>query len=227
MCNHYASSGEWRTKMGVFRDIAPNIDWSAARPNVQADDIYPTYVGEILTPGGDGVLRPAAASWLLMPYKPGLTWAEWSKTRRGCNNARGETADTGWPFQASAATGRCLIPGEAFFEWDDAPSKKEGGAGKTEFRFAYPDGRSFFFAGICNRVEPPDVGPMLTYTMVTKGAGGDTASIGHPRQPMILTPEEASAWMDPANTIASFAERLDPAGTFTVTPTKGPKAVAA
>lgn len=224
MCNHYASSGEWRTKMGVFRQLLPLFDWSAPRPNVQSDEVYPTNVGEILAPGEDGALIAAAASWLFMPWKPGLTWSEWSKTRRGCNNARGETAETTWPFKASAQRSRCLIPGEAFYEWDDAASKKDGGPGKTEYRFAYPDGCAFFFAGLCNRVEPPDVGPMLTYAMITKPAGGDTASIGHPRQPVILTPDDVAAWLDPNTPIASFTERLDPAGAFTVAAVKGPKA---
>lgn len=170
--------------MGVFRQtgILPDFDWDAPRVNVQSDDIYPTSVGEILAPDDDGRLVAASASWLFMPWKPGLTWAEWSKTRRGCNNARGEEADAKWPFGPAAKRGRCLIPGEAFFEWnDDPPKAKDGSGGKTEYRFAYPDGRAFFFAGLCNRVEPPDAGPMLTYTMITKAAGGDTAAIGHRR----------------------------------------------
>lgn len=229
MCNHYASSGDWRTKMGVFRqtDVLPGFDWDAPRPNVQSDDVYPTSIGEILRPV-DGQVVATSASWLFMPWKPGLTWAEWSKTRRGCNNARGEEADTKWPFGPSAKRGRCLIPGEAFCEWnDDPPKAKDGSGGKTEYKFSYPDDRAFFFAGLCNAVEPPDAGPMLTYTMITKAAGGDTASIGHPRQPVILAPDEVAAWLDPERPIKSFTERLDPAGTFELKAIKGPKAVTA
>ncbi len=226
MCNHYAASGDWRTKMDVFRDTNPNLfDWTAPRLNVQADDIYPGHVGEIIAPSDEGY-APAAASWIFMPWKPGLTWAEWSKTRRGCNNARGEEADGKWPFSASAKRGRCLIPGEAFYEWnEDPPKAKDGSGGKTEYRFSYPDGRAFFFAGLCNRVEPPDSGPMLTYAMITKAAGGDTASIGHPRQPVVLAPDEIEAWLSPEVPIKAFTDRLDRAGTFEVLAAKGPKAL--
>lgn len=219
MCNHYRASGEWRTRVDEFSQtrIQPRFDLSSPRVNVQADDVYPGQVGEILV--GHERLEALAATWIFMPAKKGLTWAEWSKTRRGCNNARGEEADGKWPFALSAKTGRCLIPGEAFFEWDDGPK-----GGKTEYRFAYPDGRALFFAGLCNRVEPDDVGPILTYAMVTKAAGGDTASIGHPRQPVILQADELDAWIDPANRIASFTKRLDAAGTFALAPVKGPKA---
>ena len=222
MCNHYAASGAWRTLMDVFSQtgILPDFDWTAPRANVQGDELYPGHVGEIIAHDEAG-WAARSASWIFMPWKPGLTWAEWSKTRRGCNNARGEEADAKWPFGPSAKRGRCLIPGEAFYEWDDGPK-----GGKTEYRFAYPDGRAFFFAGLCNRVEPPDAGPMLTYAMITKAAGGDTASIGHPRQPVILAPDEVPAWLDPGNAIKDFTTRLDAAGTFSVKASKGPKAAA-
>lgn len=222
MCNHYAASGEWRTKMDVFRQGAKDLfDWTAPRSNVQGDNLYPGHVGEILKPDGER-LTAASATWLYMPFTEKGTWANWMKTRRGCNNARGEEADGKWPFRFAAKSGRCLIPGEAFFEWDDGPK-----GGKTEYRFAYPDGRAFFFAGLCGSASPPDVGEILTYTMVTKAAGGDTSSIGHKRQPVVLAPDQVRAWLDPDNAVASFAETIDPVATFTVTPVKGPKASAA
>jgi putative SOS response-associated peptidase YedK len=222
VCNHYRKDPNWRARIDDWSEtrIPIRFDRKAPIPNTAAE-VYPAGVGEIVLPAEDDRLVAAAASWLFMPWKPGLTWAEWSKTRRGCNNARGEEADGKWPFGPSAKRGRCLIPGDAFYEWDDGPK-----GGKTEYRFAYPDGRPFFFAGLCNRVEPPDAGPMLTYTMVTKAAGGDTGSIHHPRQPVILQPDELDAWLDPANPVAGFAARSDPAGTFTLTAVKGPKAAA-
>ncbi|HET6971293.1 MAG TPA: SOS response-associated peptidase family protein [Phenylobacterium sp.] len=222
MCNHYRKNPDWRDRMDDWSEtrIPVRFDRAAAIPNTAAE-VYPAGVGEIVMPAEEDRLVAAAASWIFMPWKPGLTWAEWSKTRRGCNNARGEEADTKWPFGPQSKRGRCLIPGDAFYEWDDGPK-----GGKTEYRFAYPDGRPFFFAGLCNRVEPPDAGPMLTYAMITKAAGGDTAAIGHPRQPVILEAAELDAWLDPANPIASFTTRVDPAGTFTLEPVKGPKALA-
>lgn len=221
MCNHYRASGEWRTKVDEFSQtkVWPRFDITAPRPNVQADDVYPGYVGEILMTQGEQLV-PAAATWLFMPFTE-KSFAEWSKKRRGCNNARGETADTGWPFKFVAKSGRCLIPAEAFFEWDDGPK-----GGKSEFRLAYPDGRAFFFAGLCGRAEPAE-GPILTYTMVTKAAGGDTAAIGHPRQPVILAPDQLDAWLDPANTVESFTRHMDPAGTFALEAVKGPRAAIA
>ena len=49
MCNHYAASGDWRTKMDVFRQGATDLfDWTAPRSNVQGDNLYPAHVGEIV-----------------------------------------------------------------------------------------------------------------------------------------------------------------------------------
>jgi hypothetical protein len=43
---------------------------------------------------------------------------------------------------------------------------------------------------------------------------------------VILQPDEFAAWLDPANRIASFTERLDPAGAFVMSAAKGAKAAA-
>ncbi|MDB5447633.1 MAG: hypothetical protein JWQ97_2950 [Phenylobacterium sp.] len=219
MCNHYRSDPDWRERMGDWSEtkVRVRFDPTTPRPNIQGPDLYPVQVGEILMPEGERVVS-ASATWLYMPAGAKESWAVWQKMRRGCNNARGEEADRKWPFMFVAKSGRCLIPGDAFFEWDDGPK-----GSKSEFRFTLPGARPFFFAGLCGRAAPEDIGEMLTYTMITKAAGGDTASIGHPRQPVILKPDELDAWLDPANSIESFARSTDPAGTFEMTPVKGPR----
>ena len=222
MCNHYSSSGEWRDRMGEFSHLKlPPFDRNRPRPNVQGPDIWPAYTGEILGIE-EGELVAQAATWLLMPFwaaKQGRKFAEWRKTNGGCNNAKGETAETIATFRspATSAWGRCLIPGTAFFEYhkDKGPDGR-----KAEYRFSYPEGRPFFFAGLRSRVEPADTGPMTGYAMVTKPHGPDTFSIGHHRQPVILEPGQLAAWLDSANPVTEFLEP-SPAATFKVELAKG------
>ncbi len=220
MCNHYRDSGAWRDQMGEFSHLKlPPFDRARPRPNVQGPDIWPAYTGEILAVE-EAELVAQAATWLFVPIwaaKRGL--AAWRKTNGGCNNAKGETAETSGVFKsaATAAWGRCLIPGEAFFEYHQA---KGPDGKKPEYRFSYPDGRPFFFAGLRSHVDTSDKGPITTYTMVTKPGGGDTLSIGHPRQPAILEPDQLAAWMDPANSVTGFLEP-SPAGTFKIELAKG------
>ncbi len=197
---------------GEFSELRlPVFDRERARPNVQGPDIWPAYTGEIVAPH-DGALVAEAATWLLVPFWFKGTFAAWRKEHGGCNNAKGETAETNGVFKTAAKSGRCLIPGEAFYEYakDRGPDGK-----KPEFRFMPVDGRPFFFAGLRSWVDLPDKGPIVTYTLVTKPPGPDVQSIGHHRQPAILAPVQLAAWLDPANPITAFLEP-SPAGTFVV-----------
>jgi hypothetical protein len=49
------------------------------------------------------------------------------------------------------------------------------------------------------------------------------ASSPTPAAAVILQGDEPDAWLDPERSIASFATRLDTAGTFGLDPVKGPK----
>ncbi len=186
--------------MGEFSDTRlPVFDRTRPRPNVQGPDIYPAYTGEILAIDS-GELAALAASWLFVPFWFRKSLKEWRKTNGGCNNAKGETAETSGVFKHVAKTGRCLIPGSCFFEY----GKERGPDGKLpQFRFTPADGRPFFFAGLRGRAEPEE-GPMLTYTMLTKPPGPDVQSIGHHRQPVILAPDQLADWLDPANPVTDF-----------------------
>ena len=217
MCNHYRKDPDWRLKADEFSHlrIPLNFEADAPRPNVQGPDIWPGYTGEILAVR-DGALVSEAATWLFVPFWYKKSFKDWRKTNGGCNNAKGETADTSGVFKWAAKNGRCLIPGDAFFEY----AKDRGADGKKpEYRFSFPDGRSFFFAGLRGTAEPEE-GPMTTYTMVTKPPGEDVQSIGHHRQPVILEPDQIAAWMDPSNPMSGFLNP-SPAGTFKVELAKG------
>ena len=90
---------------------------------------------------------------------------------------------------------------------------------KVEHQFTWPDGQLMFAAALWGRAELVEEGPMVSYSMLTKGAGGDTGSIGHHRQPIILRDrDEIEQYLDPANPIRPFSERLDPLYTFTIRP---------
>lgn len=110
MCNHYSSSGKWRDQMGEFSHLRlPVFDTDRPRPNVQGPDIWPAYTGEILRVEEDKLIAEAA-TWLFVPFWMKKPFAEWRKTNGGCNNAKGETAETSGVFKHAAKVGRCLIP---------------------------------------------------------------------------------------------------------------------
>jgi putative SOS response-associated peptidase YedK len=213
MCNHYSSSGEWRDLVGEFSHLRLPVFHDRGRPNSVKEHVYPGRDGEILIVG-DGQLVPVAAHWRYVPPFWTGSPKEWARPGKpgkvggkGCNNARGETVESGRMFAAGA---RCLIPTDAFFEWGDGTK-----APKLEHRFAAPDGRPFWLAGIWRLAHPED-GPLLTYTMITKVAGAETGGIGHQRQPFDLAPDRLADWLDGTMKIAPLAVQPSPAGTFTV-----------
>ena len=163
------------------------------------------------------MLIAEAATWLFVPFWMKKPFAEWRKTNGGCNNAKGETAETSGVFKHAAKVGRCLIPGEAFYEY----ARERGTDGKKpEYRFSYPDGRPLWFAGLRSHADLPDKGPMATYTMVTRPPGPDVQSIGHHRQPVLLEPADLATWLDPDNSITSFLDP-SPAGTLKIELARG------
>ena len=119
MCNHYSSSGEWRTLTGEFSQLRlPLFDAERARPNVQTH-LYPGRTGEILLVEGER-LAALAAHWRLIPKWWTQSSKDFGNKWRGCNNARGEGIATSRMFK-DALPNRCLIPADAIFEYAAEP----------------------------------------------------------------------------------------------------------
>lgn len=103
-------------------------------------------------------------------------------------NARAETVFEKPFFRSAIKRRRCLIPTTGWYEWQ-AVSRTE----KRPF-FIRPAGVEVFaFAGI---FEPSGEDPGRTFAIVVGPAAEGLASL-HPRQPIIVRPEDYEAWLDP------------------------------
>jgi putative SOS response-associated peptidase YedK len=217
MCNHYSSSGKWRDEVGEFSQMRLPVFHDRGRPNSVQEHVYPGRDGEILM-ALDGQLVNAAAHWRFVPFYWKGSLKEWARPSKpgavrgkSCNNAKGETADATAMFREAAGRGRCLIPADAFFEF----AREKGPDGRAvEHRFCDPDGRVLWLAGLSGWADPEE-GRILSYTMVTKGPGAETASIGHHRQPVNLRRDQLAEWLDPATPVKAFLTP-SPEGTFRV-----------
>ena len=143
----------------------------------------------------DGDLRLAAARWGFRPF--------WLSGDRGRSwiNARSETAATSPAFGPALRTHRCVVPADAFYEWDRTTKPPQPYA----IGPASP-GELLAFAGIWSapRGEPP------TAAILTTGPNARMEPLHH-RMPVILPRDLVGAWLDPSATLADLEPMLTPA----------------
>lgn len=106
-------------------------------------------------------------------------------------NCRVETCSSAATFKHAFAKRRCIVPASAWFEWTG-----EAGS-KLKHRFARADGRAIWFAGLWDRCSTPDAGDFGSFTIMT-GPSAGWLNDYHDRAPVILEPEEWTAWLDPS-----------------------------
>ncbi|MBC9943623.1 SOS response-associated peptidase family protein [Leucobacter sp. cx-328] len=64
-------------------------------------------------------------------------------------------------------------------------------------RFEHPTGGTFGIAAVTSTVQEADGSDLVTYSMVTRSAVGEAATV-HDRMPLVIPPEMHDAWLDPA-----------------------------
>jgi putative SOS response-associated peptidase YedK len=140
----------------------------------------------------DGERRLTAARWGFQPF-----WAD-GDGGRSWINARAETAFDSPAFGPALRATRCVIPADAFYEWDRSASPRQPYA-------VGPGGDDAFLpmAGIWSstRHSAP------TVAILTTAPNALVARI-HNRMPVILPLDLLDDWLDPATPLADLAPML-------------------
>lgn len=140
-------------------------------------EVFPTNVAPIVI--NDGVRKIVESRW---DYPiPGI-----SKTTI---NARVETIAEKASFSKSVHNRRCIVPANAFFEWQNE------GRGKTKFKITQGSGNLISMAGIYNMFIDKSGRPYLGFVIITKEANEIMSKLHH-RMPLILTRKYESIWLD-------------------------------
>ncbi len=130
---------------------------------------------------------PAAAQWGLVP-----SWAKDPAAGPRPINARAEGLEAKPTFRGAFRHGRCLVPASGFYEW------KAEGRRKQPFYIRPKGGEGLLvFAGLVSTWAGPE-GELPTFAIVTTEANGLMADL-HDRMPVILSPGDQAAWLDPEN----------------------------
>jgi putative SOS response-associated peptidase YedK len=119
-------------------------------------------------------------------------------------NARSETAGMKPAFRDALKCHRCLIPADAFYEWQRI------GKTKQPYCFEVSEGELFAFAGIWDRWKNASGNAVETCSILTTTPNAVTAVV-HDRMPVILDPDSYDLWLDPGvKDVGLVAELLKP-----------------
>ena len=122
--------------------------------------------------------------WGLVPH-----WAKDPKAVRLSINARAETLPATPMFRdAWKARRRCLVPADAFYEWQVADGAK------LPWAIARADGQPLVFAGLWEGWRGADGSVIRSYTIITTEAN-DALRPLHERMPVVLEPAAWPLWL--------------------------------
>jgi putative SOS response-associated peptidase YedK len=121
--------------------------------------------------------------WGLIPH-----WTKDPPKTRQPINARAETLATSPLFREALARRRCLVPVDAFYEWQATER------GKQPFAIARADGGMLALAGLWEGWRGPEGTALRTFTIVTTPAN-DALRRLHDRMPAVIEPAFWPLWL--------------------------------
>jgi putative SOS response-associated peptidase YedK len=161
--------------MGELPNIAPN--WNTAPTQATA---------VVRRHPATGERRLDLLRWGLVPH--------FTKELKKCTrpiNARAETVASSGMFRGALASRRCIVPADAFYEWQTTQD------GKQPYAIARSDGAPLAFAGLWEGWRSPEGETVRTFTIITTAANATMSAIHH-RMPVILEAADWPAWLGEA-----------------------------
>jgi putative SOS response-associated peptidase YedK len=125
--------------------------------------------------------------WGLIP-----SWAKDASIAAKTINAMSETAANKPAFRDAVRLRRCLIPADAFYEWQASGPKH-----KQPFSIGMADDSVFALAGLWESWLSAKGDLVETCTILTTRPNALVAEI-HRRMPAILKPDDYECWLDPS-----------------------------
>lgn len=139
--------------------------------------------------------RAGMMRWNLLP-----SFMKEPKSKYTMINARDNTIDEKPSYRRLLPSRRCIIPASGFYEWDQNAKPKE------PYHIQLKSKEPMAFAGLWDRWEK-DGEEIISCTIITTTANAMVEKIHH-RMPVILSPEDADAWLDRGNSDKGYLKSL-------------------
>ncbi len=184
MCGRYAATLPAASIAALFQIRGPLPDWAGTwnmAPAKSAPVIrrHPETGERHL-----GLLR-----WGLVPY-----WAKDLKATAHPINARGETVARAPMFRDAFARRRCLIPADAFYEWQTVATGNSPPAIKRPWAIARADGAPLVFGGLWEGWRGPGDAVIRSFSIVTTAANQALRHL-HERMPVVVEEPDWPLWL--------------------------------
>jgi putative SOS response-associated peptidase YedK len=184
MCGRFARRSTQKVLADWFGVELEDMPWFELAYNAAPQSVQP-----VVRLNRDSSNREfALLRWGLVPF-----WAQDAKFGYTTFNARTEEAATKPAYREALKKRRCLVPADAFYEWQ-RPGKKT----KHPFAIALKSGEPYAMAGLWERWQPSEGEPLETFTILTTDPNELMEPI-HNRMPVILEPKDCSRWLDPGD----------------------------
>jgi putative SOS response-associated peptidase YedK len=203
MCGRFAAQLPPELVARLFRTSGP-------LPNIAPNwNVAPTQAAMVIRRNPDSGERSLdVLSWGLVPF-----FTKDVKKAQRPFNARSETAPSSSVFREAFRRRRCIVPCDAFYEWQAVAD------GKQPYAIARADGAPMALAGLWEGWRDAAGEVLRTFTIMTTAANATMAPI-HNRMPVILEEEDWRTWLgevprDPLELLRPAAEdvlRLWPVG---------------
>jgi putative SOS response-associated peptidase YedK len=118
------------------------------------------------------------------------TWAETSGKIPMAINTRLEKISNRY-WKPLLTKGRAIVPAAGWYEWTGEKGQKQ------PWHIHGRDGQPLYLAALANFAPDTDVKTSNGFTIVTADAEGGMVDV-HDRRPVVLSPEDAAFWLDPA-----------------------------
>lgn len=184
MCGRFARRSTQEVLADWFGVELEDMPWFAPSYNIAPQSTQPVVRLNADTGEPEFVLM----RWGLVPY-----WAKDAKVGYTTINARAEEVVTKPLFREAVKKRRCLVPADAFYEWQKLNPKA-----KRPFAFGLQSGEPYAFAGLWERWKPKEGKPLETFTILTSDPNELTQRV-HDRMPVILERQDYRRWMDPGD----------------------------
>lgn len=154
--------------------------------NIEADLYKPSYncapSQKLAVISGDNPGTLSIMRWGFVPF-----WAKDISIGNKMINAKSETITEKPSFRQSFRNKRCLVPADAFYEWQQDKDK-------NPFRIMMKDESLFAMAGLWSRWKDAEDRTRDSFAIITTGANELMQPIHH-RMPVILSKKDLKPWL--------------------------------